>query len=89
MTYTLDGTTDSLENLIGKSGHLKITVDLTNYETGTVTVNGKERTIVTPLVTAVGVIFGEDASTQTTASLSPPPRATWLPLSASPASRIP
>ena len=62
VTYTLDGTTDSLENLIGKSGHLKITVDLTNYETGTVTVNGKERTIVTPLVTAVGVIFGEDAS---------------------------
>ena len=62
VTYTLDGVTDSLENLIGKSGHLKITVDLTNYETGTVTVNGKERTIVTPLVTAVGVIFGEDAS---------------------------
>ena len=49
VTYTLDGTTDSLENLIGKSGHLKITVDLTNYETGTVTVNGKERTIVTML----------------------------------------
>ena len=48
VTYTLDGTTDSLENLIGKSGHLKITVDLTNYETGTVTVNGKERTIGDP-----------------------------------------
>ena len=62
VTYTLDGTTDSLENLIGKSGHLTVTVDLTNNETGTATVNGKERTIVTPLVTAVGVIFGEDAS---------------------------
>ena len=26
------------------------------------TVNGKERTIVTPLVTAVGVVLGDDAS---------------------------
>ncbi len=54
--------TDSLENLIGKSGHLTVTVDLTNNETGTVTVNGKERTVVTPLITAVGVIFGQDAT---------------------------
>ena len=30
--------------------------------TGTVTVNGKERTVVTPLITAVGVIFGQDAT---------------------------
>ena len=49
VTYTLDGVTDSLENLIGKSGHLTVTVDLTNNETGTETVNGKERTVVTPL----------------------------------------
>ena len=62
VTYTLDGTTDSLENLIGKSGHLTVTIDLTNNETGTVNVNGKDRTVVTPLITAVGVIFGEDAS---------------------------
>ena len=62
VTYTLDGVTDSLENLIGKSGHLTITIDLTNNETGTVTVNGAQRTIVTPLITAVGVIFGQDAS---------------------------
>ena len=54
--------TDSLENLIGKSGHLTVTIDLTNNETGTVTVNGKERTVVTPLITAVGVIFGQDAT---------------------------
>ena len=62
VTYTLDGVTDSLENLIGKSGHLTVTIDLTNNETGTVTVNGKERTVVTPLITAVGVIFGQDAA---------------------------
>ena len=62
VTYTLDGVTDSLENLLGKSGHLSIQIDLTNNETGTVNVNGKDRTIVTPLITAVGVIFGDEAS---------------------------
>ena len=62
VTYTLDGVTDSLENLLGKSGRLSIQIDLTNNETGTVNVNGKDRTIVTPLITAVGVIFGDEAS---------------------------
>ena len=58
VTYTLDGVTDSLENLMGKSGHLTIQIDLTNNETGTVNVNGTDRTIVTPLITAVGVKIG-------------------------------
>ena len=65
VTYTLDGVTDSLENLMGKSGHLTIQIDLTNNETGTVNVNGTDRTIVTPLITAVGVIFGENVSNVT------------------------
>ena len=62
VTYALDGQQAALEDLIGKSGHLTVTIDLTNNETGTVTVNGKERTVVTPLITAVGVIFGQDAT---------------------------
>lgn len=62
VTYKMDGVESSLEDLIGKSGHLTVTVDLTNNETGTVEVNGKTRTIVTPLITAVGVVFGEEAS---------------------------
>ena len=62
VTYTLDGRTAPLSELLGQSGHLVLTIDLTNHETGKVTVNGKERTIVTPLVTAVGVVLGEDAS---------------------------
>ena len=61
VTYTLDGRTAPLSELLGRSGHLVLTIDLTNHETGKVTVNGKERTIVTPLVTAVGVLLGEDA----------------------------
>jgi len=62
VTYTLDGETKPLAELLGKSGHLTIRIDLTNNETGTVTVNGTERTLVTPFVTAVGVILEEDAS---------------------------
>ena len=62
VTYTLDGRTAPLSELLGQSGHLVLTIDLTNNETGKVTVNGKERTIVTPLVTAVGVVLGDDAS---------------------------
>ena len=62
VTYALDGQEAALEDLIGKSGHLTMTIALKNNETGTVNVNGTDRTIVTPLVTAVGVIFGQDAT---------------------------
>ena len=65
VTYALDGQEAALEDLIGKSGHLTVTVSLKNNETGTVEVNGQTRSIVTPLITAVGVIFGEDASNVT------------------------
>lgn len=65
VTYALDGQEVALEDIIGKSGHLTVTVNLKNNETGTVNVNGKDRTIVTPLITAVGVILGGDASNVT------------------------
>ena len=65
VTYALDGQEAALEDLIGKSGHLTVTVALKNNETGTVNVNGKDRTIVTPLITAVGVILGGNASNVT------------------------
>ena len=65
VTYTLDGQEAALEDIIGKSGHLTVTVNLKNNETGTVNVNGKDRTIVTPLITAVGVILGGDAANVT------------------------
>ena len=65
VTYALYGQEAALEDIIGKSGHLTVTVNLKNNETGTVNVNGKDRTIVTPLITAVGVILGGDASNMT------------------------
>ena len=65
VTYALDGQEAALEDIIGKSGHLTVTVSLKNNETSTVNVNGADRTIVTPLITAVGVILGDDASNVT------------------------
>ena len=65
VTYALDGQEAALEDIIGKSGHLTVTVNLKNNETDTVNVNGKDRTIVTPLITAVGVILGGDAANVT------------------------
>ena len=44
VTYALDGQEAALEDIIGKSGHLTVTVNLKNNETGTVNVNGKDRT---------------------------------------------
>ena len=65
VTYALDGQEADLADILGKSGHLTMTITLKNNETGTVDVNGETRTIVTPLITAVGVIFGEDAENLT------------------------
>ena len=62
VTYALDGQEAPLEDLLGKSGHLTVTISLKNNETGTVDVDGESRTIVTPLITAVGVILGDEAT---------------------------
>lgn len=62
VTYTLDGVEKPLEDLLGQSGHLVVTVRLTNQTAETLTVDGKERTIVTPFVTAVGVLLGQEAT---------------------------
>ena len=67
ITYAMDGQEAALEDLLGKSGHLTVTITLTNSETSTIQVNGEDRTIVTPLITAVGVIFGQDAANVTAA----------------------
>ena len=47
VTYALDGQEAALEDLIGKSGHLTVTVAPKNNETGTVNVNGKDRMLPT------------------------------------------
>lgn len=57
ITYSLNGQTAPLEQLLGKSGRLKISIDLTNHETSTTQVNGESRTVCTPFVTVVAAIL--------------------------------
>lgn len=57
ISYSLDGTEMSAEDLMGKSGHLEITLNLTNNEKTTATINGKSKTIYTPFAVAVACDF--------------------------------
>jgi putative membrane protein len=65
ITYTLDGKTVTADELSGQSGHLVISIALTNHETDTITVEDTTRTICTPFVTAVGVTLDESAENVT------------------------
>lgn len=65
ITYTLDGVTAPAEELAGQSGHFTMTVALTNHETGTVLVDGAERPVCTPFITAVGVTLDGSAENVT------------------------
>lgn len=57
--YSLDGKQAPLEELLGQSGRLKITVALTNNETGEITIDGKKHAVATPFITMVGAILDE------------------------------
>lgn len=59
ITYSLDGKEAPIEELLGKSGRLKITVALTNNETGETTIDGEKHAVVTPFITMVGAILGD------------------------------
>lgn len=59
ISYSLDGKEAPIEELLGRSGRLKITVELTNNETGEVTVDGERLKVVTPFITMVGAVLGD------------------------------
>ncbi len=50
--YYLDGNEIDAQELAGKSGEVKIKVDLINKEKQVVNINGKEKTVYTPFTTA-------------------------------------
>lgn len=60
ISYELDGKALSARELPGESGHLKMIVTLTNNETTTVKLQGKEREICTPFLTVCGVLLPAD-----------------------------
>lgn len=59
ITYSLDGREAPIGELLGQSGRLKITVELTNNEAGEVTVDGEKLKVVTPFITMVGAVLGD------------------------------
>lgn len=61
ITYYLDGKEIKLEDLIGKSGKIKIKFKFTNNLKNKVNVNGKAKTLYTPFVTTLGTILDSNA----------------------------
>ena len=57
VTYKLDGTEISPEQLVGKSGKVTIRYDFENKTEQTVTVNGKEQKVKTPFLMTTGSIL--------------------------------
>lgn len=66
LTYFLDGKEVKLDELKGKSGHLKIQVQYTNNEKKTVTVDGKEEEVYTPFIMMTGMILPNETFSNVT-----------------------
>lgn len=58
--YELDGKEISKEEIVGKSGKVKITLEYTNKEERKVTINGKKETMYVPFVVGVGTIIDNE-----------------------------
>lgn len=59
VTYYLDGKEISPEDLVGKSGKVKIRFDYTNTTSYTETVNGEKQTVSVPFAAVTGLVLGD------------------------------
>lgn len=57
ITYTLDGKEISAEDLAGKSGKVKITIEYENEDAHEIYINGRKQTLYTPFTVVCGTIF--------------------------------
>lgn len=62
ITYYLDGTEISAEELAGKSGSLRIRFDYTNHTSQTVSVNGKNEETPVPFAVLSAVLLSEETA---------------------------
>ncbi|MCI2047393.1 MAG: hypothetical protein LKJ90_06725 [Faecalibacterium sp.] len=67
ITYTLDGTAMTAEELAGKSGHLVMHISLTNNSYQMKTIGGVSRRVCTPFVTVIAATLDTDTFTDITA----------------------
>lgn len=61
ITYTLEGRKVSLEELIGKKGHVKIEIKYKNKLKFLHKINGKTEEIYTPFLVVMGTVFNNDS----------------------------
>ncbi|WP_458863670.1 hypothetical protein [Acidaminobacterium chupaoyuni] len=62
VTYQLDGKTVSPEELAGKSGKLKISIEYENHEARQVMVNGSKETVYVPFAMVTGTMLENDSA---------------------------
>lgn len=62
LKYYLDGKEKNLEDMIGKSGKVKIVISYENKLKHTVTINGKTEVLYTPFVIATTTILSNDSN---------------------------
>ena len=60
--YYLDGKEESLDNILGKSGKIKIIIDFTNNEKHNALVNGKKETMYTPFLVTMGTMLDSNVT---------------------------
>lgn len=63
LTYELDGKEISAEELVGKSGKIKITISYENHSKVTKRIGGEKKELYTPFLMATGVILPTDKFT--------------------------
>lgn len=60
--YYLDGKEESLDNILGKSGKIKIVINFTNNEKHNALVNGKKETMYTPFLVTMGTMLDSNVA---------------------------
>ena len=60
--YELDGKEVKAEEILGKSGHVKITIQYTNKEEQMVNINGRQQKMYTPFVVVAGTVLQNDTN---------------------------
>lgn len=60
--YELDGKVVSKEEIVGKSGKVKVTLEYTNNQSHTVNVNGKNETMYTPFIVIAGTVIDNETN---------------------------
>lgn len=60
--YELDGKEVGAEEIVGKAGHVKITIEYSNKEEHIVSINGKQQKMYTPFVVVAGTVLKNDTN---------------------------